>query len=102
MLISAQRSTRDVLEQLLAERILVLDGAMGTMVQARQLSEEDFRGARFRSHPRDLKGCNDLLVLTQPRVIEQIHRDYLEAGADIVSTDTFNASAIGLVEYGLG
>ncbi|HLN26375.1 MAG TPA: methionine synthase [Gemmataceae bacterium] len=101
MLMSARMSTQQVLEELLAERILVLDGAMGTMIQANQLSEADFRGSRFRKHPRDLAGCNDLLALTQPRVVEAIHRQYLEAGSDIIETNTFNATALGVAEYGL-
>jgi 5-methyltetrahydrofolate--homocysteine methyltransferase len=95
-------STEDTLKELLAQRILVLDGAMGTTIQAFALSEEDFRGGRFRSHPKALKGCNDLLVLTQPKIIEDIHRQYLEAGSDIIETNTFNATGIGLAEYGLG
>ena len=81
------------LPDLLRERILVLDGAMGTMIQTHQLDEAAFRGDRFRDHPSDLKGANDLLVLTQPDVIRGIHAEYLEAGADIVSTNTFNANA---------
>jgi 5-methyltetrahydrofolate--homocysteine methyltransferase len=101
MLLSARMSTLDLLEELLAQRILVLDGAMGTMIQAEKLSEADFRGSRFSRHSRDLRGCNDLLVLTQPRVVENIHRQYLEAGADIIETNTFNASALGVAEYGL-
>jgi 5-methyltetrahydrofolate--homocysteine methyltransferase len=103
MLMSARVSTRDLLEEFLAQRILVLDGAMGTMIQAHHFEEADFRGERFRAHPRDLKGCNDLLVLTQPRAIEAIHRRYLDAGADIISTNTFNATALSLEDdYGLG
>ncbi len=102
MVISARTPTASLLEDLLSRRILVLDGAMGTMIQAHQLGEQDFRGARFRSHPRDLRGCNDLLVLTQPRLVEDIHRQYLEAGADVIETNTFNANAYGLAEYGLG
>jgi 5-methyltetrahydrofolate--homocysteine methyltransferase len=93
--------TERVLNELLSRRILVLDGAMGTTIQAQKLGEEDFRGARFRDHPKLLKGCNDLLVLTQLQLIEDIHRRYLEAGADIIETNTFNATAIGLAEYGL-
>src|SRR5579864_1771807 len=89
------------LEQLLSTRILVLDGAMGTMIQAHQLEEADFRGRQFASHPKDLKGCNDLLCLTRPDIIETIHRQYFEAGADIVETNTFNAQSISLAEYGL-
>jgi len=85
----------------LAERILVLDGAMGTMVQAHRLTEADFRGTRFAGHPKDLKGANDLLVLTKPEIIEGIHRQYLEAGADVIETDTFNANGISMADYDL-
>jgi len=83
------------------DRILVLDGAMGTMVQAHSLSEADYRGERFRDHPRDLKGNHDLLSLTRPEVIEAIHRAYFEAGADIVETNTFSSTAIAQADYGL-
>jgi len=89
------------LRALLHERIVVLDGAMGTMIQREKLDEAGTRGERFRNHPKDLKGANDLLVLTQPAVVEGIHRQYLEAGADIVETNTFNAQAISLADYGL-
>ena len=89
------------LNRLLRERILVLDGAMGTMVQSYKLDEDEFRGARFAGHPRELKGCNDLLSLTRPSVVEEIHRKYLDAGADIIETNTFNAQAISLADYGL-
>ena len=88
------------LEQLLAARILLLDGAMGTMIQARDLTEQDFRGARFAAHPRDLKGNNDLLTLTRPDVIGDIHRAYLEAGADIIETNTFNSTSVSQADYG--
>jgi 5-methyltetrahydrofolate--homocysteine methyltransferase len=98
----SKNETEVVLRELLSQRILVLDGAMGTTIQAQKLEEEDFRGGRFRHHPKLLKGCNDLLVLTQPRLVENIHRQYLEAGADIIETNTFNATGIGLAEYGLG
>ena len=87
--------------RLLGERILVLDGAMGTVVQSYRLGEADYRGERFRDWPRDLKGNNDLLSLTRPEVIGEIHRRYLEAGADIVETNTFNASAPSQADYGL-
>ena len=80
------------LERLLAERILVLDGAMGTMIQAHNLAEGDFRGDRFRDHPSDLRGCNDLLSLTQPGIIAGIHREYLAAGADLIETNSFNST----------
>jgi 5-methyltetrahydrofolate--homocysteine methyltransferase len=89
------------LRALLKQRIAVIDGAMGTMIQAHGLLEADYRGERFRNHPKDLKGANDLLVLTQPGIIEGIHREYLEAGADIVETNTFNAQAISLADYGM-
>src|SRR5690606_23805867 len=86
----------------LRERVLILDGAMGTMIQREELSEEQFRGERFANHPRDLKGANDLLVLTRPDLISGIHAAYLAAGADIIETNTFNATQLGLAEYGLG
>ena len=89
------------LEPLLAERILVLDGAMGTMVQTYGLAEADYRGARFADWPRDLKGHNDLLVLTRPDIIGAIHRAYLDAGADILETSTFNSNAVSLADYGM-
>ncbi|HEX2446895.1 MAG TPA: homocysteine S-methyltransferase family protein [Methyloceanibacter sp.] len=83
------------------QRILILDGAMGTMIQRYKLDEAGYRGARFKDHPRDLKGNNDLLVLTQPTIISEIHNAYLEAGADIIETNTFNAQAISQSDYGL-
>ncbi|OGA21074.1 MAG: methionine synthase [Betaproteobacteria bacterium RIFCSPLOWO2_02_FULL_65_24] len=89
------------LEALLAQRILVLDGAMGTMVQGRRLTESDFRGRRFAHHPRELKGNNDLLCLTQPGVVNDIHHRYLAAGADIIATNTFNSNAPSQADYGL-
>ena len=84
----------------LQRRILIIDGAMGTMIQRYRLEESDYRGDRFANHPRDLKGNNDLLSLTRPDVIEEIHRQYLEAGADIIETNTFNAQAISMADYG--
>ncbi len=93
--------TFDTLNRLVRERILVLDGAMGTMIQSYRLGEADFRGARFPDHPRDLAGCNDLLSLTRPEVVAEIHRNYLEAGADVIETNTFNAQAVSLSDYGL-
>jgi 5-methyltetrahydrofolate--homocysteine methyltransferase len=90
------------LERLLRERIVILDGAMGTMIQQRKLTEADFRGERFKDWKgKDLKGNNDLLNITKPGVIEDIHRQYLEAGADIIETNTFNSQAISLADYGL-
>src|SRR5260221_655726 len=89
------------LQRLLKERIVVIDGAMGTMVQTYRLDEAAFRGERFKDWHRDLKGLNDLLNVTQPAVIEEIHRQYLEAGADIIETNTFNAQSISLADYGM-
>ncbi|MDE6120615.1 MAG: homocysteine S-methyltransferase family protein, partial [Muribaculaceae bacterium] len=89
------------LKELLATRVLVLDGAMGTMIQRHNLSEADFRGQRFVALPGVLKGCNDLLCLTRPDVIAAIHDEYLDAGADIIETNTFNANAISMADYGL-
>ena len=89
------------LDGLLRERILVLDGAMGTLLQRHQLSEEDFRGERFADHPKDLRGNNDLLSLTQPDIVRDVHRAYFAAGADIVSTNTFTSTRIAQTDYGL-
>src|SRR5213592_826407 len=89
------------LECLLRERIVVLDGAMGTMVQQHHLDEAAYRGERFRSWRRDLKGLHDLLCLTQPQVVETVHRQYLEAGADLIETNSFNAQALSLADYGM-
>ncbi len=88
------------IKEALKNRILVLDGAMGTMIQQYALTEEDFRGERFKEHPRQLKGNNDLLVLTRPDIIQDIHEKYLQAGADIIETGTFNANAISQSDYG--
>ncbi len=84
-----------------AERILVLDGAMGTMIQTHKFSEADFRGERFADWPRDLRGNNDLLVLTQPHAIEAIHFAYAQAGADIIATNTFSSTRIAQADYGM-
>src|SRR3712207_981555 len=84
-----------------AERILVIDGAMGTEIQKLGLSEEDFRGERFRDFDHDLKGNNDLLILTQPDAVRQIHLDYFRAGSDIVETNTFSGTSIAQADYGL-
>src|SRR3954462_1705416 len=88
-----------MLEKLLGQRILLLDGAMGTMIQRARLAEEDYRGARFRDWGRELRGHNDLLSLTQPRLVRDIHAQYLAAGADIIETNTFNSTAIALADY---
>jgi len=85
----------------ISERILVLDGAMGTMLQRYNFSEEDFRGERFKDFPHPLKGNNDLLSLTQPQAIKDVHRQYFEAGADIVETNTFSGTTIGMADYHL-
>ena len=94
-------ATEADLEKLLEERIVILDGAMGTMLQRLGLGESDFRGERFAEHPRDLKGNHDLLCLTRPAVVEAVHLSYLEAGADIIETNTFNANAVSMADYGL-
>lgn len=86
---------------LLKERILVLDGAMGTMIQKHTLDEEDFRGERFKNHSKPLKGNNDLLSITQPYLIRDIHKQYFEAGADIAETNTFSGTTIAQADYGL-
>ena len=82
-------------------RILIIDGAMGTMIQRYKLDEDGYRGVRFKDWPRDIKGNNDLLVLTQPQIIGKIHEEYLEAGADILETNTFNAQRISMADYGM-
>ncbi len=94
-------STQAKLNELMQRRILVLDGAMGTMIQRHKLEEEDYRGERFADWESPLKGMNDLLVLTQPEIIAGIHGQYLEAGADIIETNNFNATPSDLVRYGL-
>src|SRR5688572_10628756 len=95
-------SSVDRLVELLDRRIVVLDGAMGTMVQGYPLADEEvWRGERFKNHSHPLKGCNDLLVLTKPEIIEAIHLDFLRAGADIIETDTFTATSIAIADYGL-
>ncbi len=101
MLKTAQPTTRELLDEILAERILILDGAMGTMIQTYRLEEDDFRGERFRDHPKPLQGNNDLLSITRPDVIAGIHRAYLDAGADIIETNTFNSNKLTMVNYGL-
>src|SRR5690606_35147579 len=87
--------------RLLGERILILDGAMGTMIQQYKLGEADFRGERFAEHTKDVKGNNELLSLVRPDIIAEIHRQYLEAGADVIETNTFGATAIAQGDYGL-
>ena len=89
------------IQQLLNERILIIDGAMGTMIQRRKLTEADYRGERFKDWPSDLKGNNDLLCITQPQIIKDIHLEYLQAGADIIETNTFNAQKVSLADYNM-
>ena len=90
---------RQSFRQALNERTLILDGAMGTMIQGYKLQEDDFRGQRFVDHPIDLKGNNDLLTLTRPDVIGAIHRAYLDAGAQILETNTFNSTSVAQEDY---
>src|SRR3954469_16388293 len=92
---------RTTLTKLLDERIVVLDGAWGVLLQNRGLTEADFRGARFADHSRDVKGDPDLLNLTQPEIVASVHRRYLDAGADVTTTNTFTATSIGQADYGL-
>src|SRR5690606_6264209 len=94
-------SVEQRLTKALSERILILDGAMGTMIQKYQLEEADYRGEQFSDWKIDLKGNSDLLSLTRPDVIEEIHYQYLEAGADIIETNTFNAQAVSMEDYGM-
>src|ERR671922_1439763 len=95
------RDTRTRLEQILRERIAVLDGSWGVLIHRRELSEEEYRGERFRDHPRDVRGDPDLLNLTRPEVVAEIHGSYFEAGADIATTNTFTATRIGQADYAL-
>lgn len=92
-------NTEKILRELLSERILVIDGAMGTMIQRYKLTEEDYRGDRFKDWHKDVKGNNDMLVLTQPQIVKAIHREYLDSGADIIETNTFSAQAVALADY---
>jgi 5-methyltetrahydrofolate--homocysteine methyltransferase len=94
-------NTKQILDQLLKQRILIIDGAMGTMIQRRKLSEKDFRGERFKDYPSDLKGNNDLLNITKPDVIYEIHKEYLEAGADLIETNTFSSTSIAMTDYNM-
>src|SRR5437764_10221788 len=98
---SRGEQVREELNALLQKRILLLDGAMGTMIQARKLDEAGYRGKEFARHRRDLRLNNDALNLAQPQIIEEIHKQYLEAGADIIETNTFNSTAISMAEYAL-
>ncbi len=99
---STQYTRAAALPQILQQRIVILDGAMGTMIQRYKLSEADYRGERFKDHGKDLKGNNDLLQISKPEVISEIHEQYLAAGADIVETNTFSATRVAQDDYGLG
>lgn len=91
----------EALRAILNERIMVIDGAMGTMIQSYQLSESDYRGEAYATHPNSQRGNNDLLSITQPQIIEEIHNQFLAAGADIIETNTFNSNSISMLDYGL-
>ena len=92
---------KNKIKNLFKHKILVLDGAMGTMVQSFNLEESDFRGERFKHHPNDLKGNNDILCLTKPNIVADIHKAYFDSGCDIVETNTFNANKISQLDYGM-
>src|SRR5437870_13273056 len=94
-------SVRERLDQLFQQRIAIFDGSMGVMLQHKGLSDEEFRGERFRDHPKPLRNNSDVLCLTQPDLVTQVHRDYLEAGADIITTNTFTATRVSQADYGL-
>src|SRR4030095_572392 len=89
------------LRKILAERVAILDGAMGTMIQSYKVDEQAFRGAQFADHSHDLKGCNDVLCITKPDLVADIHVQYLEAGADIIETNTFNSTSVSMADYHL-
>src|SRR3954471_235682 len=97
----SQTDRTERLKQLLRERIVIIDGAMGTMIQRYKLDEAAFRGERFKDYAHDLKNNNDLLSITQPQIIREIHGQYLEAGADLIETNTFNSNSISLADYKL-
>ncbi len=89
------------LQDIISQKILILDGAMGTMIQKHKLQESDYRGEKFKDHPKSQKGNNDLLSITKPEIIKAIHRQYLESGADIITTNTFNSNRISMSDYGM-
>ncbi len=101
MSLAERVDTTWLIQSVLQQRIMVLDGGMGTMIQACKFKEDDFRGEQFADHPKALNGCNDLLAITQAETIQRIHREYLEAGADIVETNTFNSTSISMADYDL-
>jgi len=92
---------KEKLQETMSHRIMIIDGAMGTMIQLYKLGEEEYRGERFKDYHRSVKGNNDLLVLTQPKIVADIHQEFLEAGADIIETNTFNSNSISMVDYGM-
>src|SRR5919198_2525745 len=94
-------SVRERLDRLFQQRIVIFDGSMGVMLQHQGLSDDQFRGERFRDHPKPLRNNSDVLCLTQPELVTQVHRDYLEAGADIITTNTFTATRVSQADYGL-
>ena len=94
-------SVREQLDDILSHRILLLDGAMGSLIHGFEPTEADYRGERFQDHAIDLKNASDVLCLTRPDIIQSIHRQYLEAGSDIIETNTFNANTVSLEEFGL-
>ncbi len=95
------RPTENDLRKILNERILIMDGAMGTMIQQEKLAESDFRGDLFKNHASELKGNNDLLSITRPDIIKKIHRSYFDAGSDLVETNTFSATSIAMADYNM-
>src|SRR5687767_6444211 len=95
----SRSSTRQILDELMEQRILLLDGSMGALIFSHHPTEDDYRGERFRTHPVSLKNCTEALVLTQPKLIEGIHREYLEAGSDVIETCTFNGNPLSLQEF---
>ncbi len=101
MATNGNNGIRDQLEEILSRRIMLLDGSMGALIYSHELNEEQFRGKPFAKHPFNLKNCTEVLVASQPELIDGIHRAYLEAGADIIETDTFNGSAVSMAEFGL-
>jgi 5-methyltetrahydrofolate--homocysteine methyltransferase len=98
---TSRGSLSDAFAALLKQRVVIFDGAMGTMIQRHRLSEEQFRGERFKTWRSDLRGNNDLLVITQPQIIADIHRSYFDAGADVISTNTFNSTSVSQADYGM-
>jgi len=94
-----QINLKHTLTEILKERILVLDGAMGTMIQRYKLTEKDYRGEQFKDHPCEVKGNNDMLSITQPHIIQEIHAQYLEVGSDIIETNTFSSNSVSMADY---